>query len=264
MLPVKEKYHYTYYSYEEFGRGYIGKRSCHCNPEEDVKYFGSYTDKTFKPTQKIILETYDTATEAIADEVKLHDFYDVANNPHFANRAKQTSIKFSYVMTSEDASKNSKKSNLKCKELGLGIYSITKEERLEYSRMGGIKQGKINGILNKELNRGFFGMSPEDLKESKIKGAKKVGKDNKELRRGIFGLSKEEAIKNSKKGGNKNKELGLGIFGMTKDQLIQNGKKTSSQKWQCTETGFISNASNLVRYQRARGIDKSNRVRLDQ
>ena len=257
-----KKSHYTYYSYEEFGRGYIGKRSCSCKPEEDVKYFGSYTDETFKPTQKIILETYDTAEEAIEDEIKIQHFFQVVPNPHFANQSYQTSTKFSYVMTSEEASKNSKKGNLKCKELGLGIYSITKEERLEYSRMGGIKQGKINGTLNKELNRGFFGMSPEDLKESKIKGAKKVGKDNKELRRGIFGLSKEEAIKNSKKGGNKNKELGLGICGMTKDQLIQNGKKTSSQKWQCTETGFITNASNLVRYQKARGIDTSNRVRL--
>ena len=62
-----KKYHYTYYSYEEFGRGYIGKRSCPCKPEEDVKYFGSYSDKTFEPTQKIILETYDTAEEAIED-----------------------------------------------------------------------------------------------------------------------------------------------------------------------------------------------------
>jgi hypothetical protein len=255
-------YHYTYYSYEEFGRGYIGKRSCKCSPEEDVKYFGSYRDKTFKPTQKIILETYDTAEEAIADEILLQYFFKVVPNPHFVNKAYQTSNKFSYVMTSEEASKNGKKGGSKCKEFGLGIYSITKEERLEYSRRGGIKQGKITGILNKELNRGFFGMSDEDLKESKIKGAKKVGKDNKELNRGIFGLSKEEAIKNSKKGGNRNKELGLGICGMTKDQLIQNGKKTSSQKWQCTETGFITNAGNLTHYQKARGIDTSKRVRL--
>jgi hypothetical protein len=253
--------HYTYYSYEEFGRGYIGKRSCKCSPEEDVRYFGSYRDKTFKPTQKIILETYDTAEELAEAEEILHAFYDVAPNPHFANQHNARG-KFSYVMTSEEASKNGKKGGSKCKEFGLGIYSITKEERLEYSRKGGIKQGKITGTLNKELNRGFFGMSDEDLKESKIKGAKKVGKYNKELSRGIFGLSKEEAIKNSKKGGSKCKELGLGICGMTKDQLIQNGKKTSSQKWQCTETGFITNAGNLTHYQKARGIDTSNRVRV--
>ena len=257
-----KKSHYTYYSYEEFGRGYIGKRSCHCNPEEDVTYFGSYTDETFKPTQKIILETYDTAEEAIADEIKIQRLFKVVENPHFANKVYQTSTGFRG--TSETARKGqaSRTPEQRSEYSRKGHASRTPEQRSESARMGGIKQGKINGILNKELNRGFFGMSPEDLKESKIKGAKKVGKDNKELRRGIFGLSKEEAIKNSKKGGNKNKELGLGICGMTKDQLIQNGKKTSSQKWQCTETGFISNASNLVRYQRARGIDTSKRIRL--
>ena len=36
------------------------------------------------------------------------------------------------------------------------------------------------------------------------------------------------------------------------------GKKTSSQKWQCTVTGFITSAGNLARYQRARDIDTSN------
>jgi hypothetical protein len=89
------KYYYTYYSYEEWGRGYIGKRSCDCLPEEDVKYFGTFSDKTFKPTQKIILRSdYTTPNELAEDEIILHDFYDVAKNPHFVNRAKQTSTGF--------------------------------------------------------------------------------------------------------------------------------------------------------------------------
>ena len=58
------KHFYVYYSYEEYGRGYIGKRECKCLPEEDVSYFGSFKDKTFNPTQKIILETIESA-EAI-------------------------------------------------------------------------------------------------------------------------------------------------------------------------------------------------------
>ena len=53
--------HYTYYSYEEWGRGYFGSRSCDCLPEEDINYFGSFKDKNFKPTQKIILkDDYET------------------------------------------------------------------------------------------------------------------------------------------------------------------------------------------------------------
>lgn len=84
-----KKYYYVYYSYEQWGRGYIGKRECWCLPEEDTEYLGSYTDKTFKPTEKIILQTFDTQSDAYGAEVKLHDFYEVDINPHFANKAKQ-------------------------------------------------------------------------------------------------------------------------------------------------------------------------------
>lgn len=90
------EYHYVYYSYEEWGRGYIGSRKCKCLPEEDVKYFGSYTDKTFKPTQKIILKSdYTTREEAYADEIILQNYYKVVENSHFANRSYQTSTSFS-------------------------------------------------------------------------------------------------------------------------------------------------------------------------
>jgi len=88
------KHFYVYYSYEEYGRGYIGKRECKCLPQEDVNYFGSFKDKTFNPTQKIILETFDSVEEALEAECALHDFYKVDKNPHFANRAKQTSTGF--------------------------------------------------------------------------------------------------------------------------------------------------------------------------
>jgi hypothetical protein len=90
--------HYTYYSYEEWGRGYFGSRSCECLPEEDVKYFGSFKDKTFKPTQKIILkDDYLTRDEAIIDEIILHNFYEVDKNPHFANKSRQKTTGFYYA-----------------------------------------------------------------------------------------------------------------------------------------------------------------------
>lgn len=40
------------------------------------------------------------------------------------------------------------------------------------------------------------------------------------------------------------------------------GKVGSAQRWQCTETGFVSNAGNLAKYHRARGIDTNCRVRI--
>ena len=83
-------YYYTYYTYEEWGRGYIGCRGSKVQPEQDIKYMGSFTDKTFKPTQKIILHEYNTREEALTDEILLQRFFTVASNPHFANKSYQT------------------------------------------------------------------------------------------------------------------------------------------------------------------------------
>jgi len=88
------KHHYVYHSYEEWEGGYIGCRTCDCPPEEDIKYFGSFSDKTFFPTEKTILFVCETRQEAMEIEIKLHDFFDVAVNPQFANMAKATSTGF--------------------------------------------------------------------------------------------------------------------------------------------------------------------------
>ena len=97
------KNHYTYYSYEEWGKGYIGRRSCECLPEEDTEYFGSFSDPTFNPTKKIILRSdYKTCKESVEDEVFLHDFYEVDTNPHFANKSRQRSTGFSFSAAGKD------------------------------------------------------------------------------------------------------------------------------------------------------------------
>lgn len=83
-----------YRSYEPLGRSYIGKRSCSCLPDEDVKYFGSYSDSSFHPSQKEILAVCDSSEQALHVEMFFHEMYDVARNPLFANRAKQTSTYF--------------------------------------------------------------------------------------------------------------------------------------------------------------------------
>ena len=88
--------HYVYYSYEEFGRGYIGCRTSDCLPEDD-DYLGSYHDETFSPTNKIVLETFSTREEALQAEIDLHEFYQVDKNPHFANKARQKTTGFYYA-----------------------------------------------------------------------------------------------------------------------------------------------------------------------
>ena len=241
-MELKE-YHYVYYSYEEYGRGYFGSRTCRCLPEEDVKYFGSFSDKNFKPTQKIILKSdYATREEAYADEITLHHYYNVANNPHFANKAYQTSSKFHNGMTTEKA----RELGNKTKELGIGIHSLTYEQRSEY--------GKKATEIAKELGVGLYGFTKEQRSE--------YGKKSKELGVGIFSYTKKQLSENGYNGGKKAYEMKVGVHALTKEQMSENSKKIASQKWKCLETGFISNAGGLACYQRKRNIDTSKRVRI--
>lgn len=97
--------YYTYRSFEEFegGRSYIGVRKCPAGktPETDP-YQGSYSDKTFSPTAKEILEVYGCKEEALQAEIELHIQYDVAKNPRFANKARATSTKFTCELSGEN------------------------------------------------------------------------------------------------------------------------------------------------------------------
>ena len=257
-METPKEYYYTYYSYEEWGRGYFGSRGCKCLPEEDVKYFGSFSDKNFNPTQKIILkDDYTTREEAIADEIILHDYYDVANNPHFANKAKATSTKF--CISGEDAIKNGKKNGKRNYELSKGVHARTKEQMREDGIKGGSK--------TKELGKGVHARTKDQMTVDGKKGAQKA----KELSLGIYSFTPEQIKENASKGGSisgkKQYELGIGVHSLTREQMRENGikggRKVSSQKWKCLETGHISNAAALARYQIARGIDTTMRERIE-
>ena len=63
---------------------------------------------------------------------------------------------------------------------------------------------------------------------------------------------KQKAV--AKKQGDKNVREGL---------VSKAGKIGAAIRWRCTVTGFENNAGGLTRYQNARGIDTSNRVKLN-
>jgi hypothetical protein len=103
--------YYVYYSYEEWGRGYIGSKpsGCSCDPSKDP-YMGSFKDKTFKPSNKIILGIYNTPQECINAEIILHEFFKVDINPHFVNLARQTSTGFVSLTKTKEHRENIAKS----------------------------------------------------------------------------------------------------------------------------------------------------------
>ena len=130
---------------------------------------------------------------------------------------------------------------------------------------------KKSGNKAKENKTGIFNLSPEERIENGRKGGITQGNRNKENKTGVCGLSLEERIKAGSKGGkiggNKNKENKTGFFRMTSEEKSEASKKaakvTNSQKWQCTETGYVSHAGGLTRYQNKRGIDTSKRIKVD-
>jgi general stress protein YciG len=282
-METPKEYYYTYYSYEEWGRGYFGSRGCECLPEEDINYLGSSKDKTFKPKYKIILkDDYATREEAYADEIILQEHYKVVENPHFANKAYQTSTKF-YVPI-EEAIENGKKGGTTSKKRGVGIHNMTNEERIEAGRKGGTKSYELGvGLhaitpeerveiakksveVHRQNNLGFYGMSFDKRSEIGKMGANKI----KENKLGIFSMTSEELSSAGKKGGKIGghkaqktlKENKIGIYAITPDKQREIVAKTNSQRWMCEETGYISTPAGLSKYQKARGIDTSKRKRI--
>jgi hypothetical protein len=86
-------FHFVYNSYEAWGRNYIG---VHSTDNLDDGYLGSSRDPTFSPKEKDILEFFETREEAKAAEITLHEFFDVENNPLFANLKNAGSMKFDH------------------------------------------------------------------------------------------------------------------------------------------------------------------------
>lgn len=78
---------------------YIGLRTSNIEPEKDLGYlyFSSSTDSIFMKDQferpsnfkYQVLNVFDNRLDAINDEMRLHELYDVAFNPMFYNKQKQ-------------------------------------------------------------------------------------------------------------------------------------------------------------------------------
>lgn len=163
--------HYVYYSYEEWGRGYIGVRSCRCAPKEDINYMGSFYDKSFKPTEKIILQEFTTRESALEAEIHLHDFYKVDVNEHFANKAKQTSTGFVSCGPRSEEFKSKISSALKGRKL-----SKTHIELVSKARSKKLKGKPLSEAHKKSLSKALKGrkISNHSFKGRLTKRSQKV------------------------------------------------------------------------------------------
>jgi hypothetical protein len=123
------------------------------------------------------------------------------------------------------------------------------------------------GILLNRTNGGDGGSSGRIVTEKQRENSRKNGKAIYEKGVGIHSQTREEKTVIGKKAGKISYEKGVGLFNRSKEKHSEDSKKgikvTNSQKWQCTETGFTSNAGGLTHYQKKRGIDTSNRIKVD-
>ena len=120
------------------------------------------------------------------------------------------------------------------------------------------KSGKIMGENAKNPRLGFHSFTFEERSQiGKISGDK-----TKELGVGVHGRTKEQMTNDGRRGGIISKQNKTGIHSRSLDEMIEHGRKTSTQRWECLETGYITNAGSLTNYQKKRGIDTSKRKRI--
>lgn len=204
-MPNNKKYFYVYYSYEPWGRGYIGKRECWCYPEEDVKYFGSFSDKTFNPTEKIILETFDSVEEAFKSEKLLQEFYGVDKNPHFANI---------YIHRSENFCNNG--SDFIGEKISQALTGIKRSEETKRK----ISEAKKGTIVSEETRK----------KLSEKRKGKKPSLGSKRSKECIDKHRQKMLINNPFKGENHTEETKKIISEKTKGRVAPNKGKPHSEE----------------------------------
>lgn len=147
------KYYYTYLLISpDDGLFYIGSRGCNVKPEEDTKYMSSskaVSKEYLNRCDKLILDTFLTYKDALTHEIYLHNLHDVAINPRFFNKSKQTSTKFTIAGTRQ--SEETKKKISEANKISRGTQQAREKQR---QRRLGAKVSDSTKQLLRELNLG--------------------------------------------------------------------------------------------------------------
>ena len=250
-------YYYGVHKEKYFNEYYVGSPYTHkwCwglyTPKKQILELFDYTDEGWLEAQEIekrlIQPVFNTDKWCLNENCGGIFSIDILKNIGLEHIKNNTGI---FSLTKDQLSENGKKGAAKAKELGVGVYGMSLEKKSE--------NGRKQGLKNKENGTGVCGIPIEQRREI----GRKNGLKNKENGTGIFARTPEQHIENSRKAGLKNKENGTGVCGISKEKLSEIGRKIASQKWMCLETGHISNAGGLAKFQRAKSIDTSKRKRI--
>lgn len=262
-------YYYGVHKEKKFDEYYVGTPVTHkwCwdfyTPKKQILQLFDYTDEGWLEAQEIekqLIKPFFNTDEWCLNE-NVGGYFSLEASRKNARiiglKHKENATGFC-GRTAEQMSEDGRKGGLKIKENGTGIFSQTPEELREL--------GRRNGLKTKENGTGLFSLTPEQRSEI----GRKSGLKHKENGTGIFAQTPEQRSEHSRKIGLKNKENGTGFYNRTSKQHSEDsinggkigGKISGNQKWECLETGYVSNAGALSHYQNHRGIDTSKRKRI--
>jgi general stress protein YciG len=246
-------YYYGVHKEKRYNEYYMGSSVTHkwCwnfyTPKKQILEFFEFSDEGWIEAQKVekrlIRPFYNT------DKWCLNESCGGKSSALILKRNQELGIGI-HSLSTEKRIEVARSGGQKCFEFGLGAHSLTYEEKREI--------GKRSGNYAYENKLGFHKWAIDE----KIKHNKNAGKRAYELGTGIHSQTHEEKIKM----GMITYEMRVGVHALTSEEKSEFGKKggitTSSQVWECTVTGYQTNAGALSRYQRKRNIDTSNRIRI--
>ena len=250
-------YYYGVHKETIFGEEYCGspKTNKWCwelyTPKKQILQLFDFTDEGWLEAQEVenrlIRPVFNTDKWCLNECCGGVFSLDISRRNGLKNKENGTGI---FSQTPEQRREHGRKNAAKNKENNVGIFSMTPEQRSEVGRRCGLK--------HKENGTGIFVLTPEE----RVELSRKNGLKSYENGTGLFGLTPEQRSENSRKSGLQHKENGTGICSLTKEEKSEAGKKSGAQRWICEETGFVSNAAGVIRYQIKRGIDTSKRRRI--
>ena len=117
----------------------------------------------------------------------------------------------------------------------------------------------MGGVVGDSSNGGRASMSEKNEEGKSVQGLKMT-------RAAHFSKRKDEksnhAVKMGEARAQQMSEEGYPGLGASFEAASAAGKKAASQRWRCLDTGHVSSAAGLARYQNARNIDTSLRERI--
>ena len=151
---------------------YIGVHSDENQVSLNDGYMGSskYLTEAIKETgqdnfKKEILSTWATRKEAVQEEIRLHEIYDVAKNPLFYNRSKQTSTRFDTTGNTNNISKETRIKQIQSRKKNNKMWHSEKTKQ----KIGNANRGKVKGPLTEETKQKISKNNAMHKSENRLK-----------------------------------------------------------------------------------------------